>query len=373
MRLIPLWALRPGMKVARRVYDSKGFLLLNVGVTLEREYIQSLKRIGIRAIYVEDPLIPDVDIEDVILEETRQKALKLVRDMMSTIKEASEQNPTKFINFNREFSKVLDDIISQLLVNRNLTVNLADIRSTDDYTFAHSVNVAVLSLITAISMGLSKRDLINLGLGSFLHDLGKTLLPLSILNKAGSLTREEMLEMMKHPSNGYEMVRKQLFINGATAAIVQQHHERINGSGYPQGLTGDEIELYPKICAVADVYDALVSDRPYRPAYPPHKALELLEVENEGFDLTVLQHFYQHIAAYPIGTVVALNDGRVGVVVHNTVGYPTRPKVRVLWLAENFEPVEPAEVDLVEILSLVVDRVIPPEELPERAIQEKRD
>ena len=175
--------------------------------------------------------------------------------------------------------------------------------------------------------------------------------------------------MKKHLSNGYELVRKQFFINGATAAIAQ-HHERINGSGYLQGLTGGNRTLPEDLQWLMLTTPCL--DRPY-PAYPPHKALEILEVENEGFDLPVLQHFYQHIAAYPIGTVVELNDGRVGVVVHNTAGYPTRPKVRILWLAEGFEPVEPVEVDLVQILSLVVDRVIPAEELPEQAIQQKRD
>ena len=373
MRLIPLWALRPGMKVARRVYDAQGFLLLNVGVTLEKEYIQSLKRIGIRAIYIEDPLIPDVDIEDVILEETRQKALKLVRDTVHNVSETQVQKTSQIFSFNKKLSSVLDDIVAQLLVNRNLTVNLADIRSTDDYTFAHSVNVAILSIITAISMNVSKRDLMNIGLGAFLHDLGKTLLPLSILNKEGSLTHGEMLEVKKHPTDGYDLVKKQLFINGPTASIVQQHHERVNGKGYPQGLKGDEIELFPKICAVADVYDALASDRPYRPAFPPHKALEILEVENEGYDLTVLQHFYQYIAAYPIGTIVGLNDDRVGVVVHNSAGFPTRPRVRLLWAKENFEPLEPTEVDLMAVLSLVVVQVYQDNELPHSVLQSGRD
>ncbi|MEW5785204.1 MAG: HD-GYP domain-containing protein [Bacillota bacterium] len=373
MRLIPLWALRPGMKVARRVYDSQGFLLLNVGVTLEKEYIQSLKRLGIRAIYIDDPLIPDVDIEDVILEETRQKALLLIRESVHSIKDEQPHKVGHLINYSKGLSAVLDDIVSQLLVNRNLTVNLSDIRSTDDYTFAHSVNVAVLSIITAISMDIAKRDLINLGLGAFLHDLGKTLLPLSILNKAGSLNPQEMAEIRKHPGDGYDLVKKQLFINGQTASIVQQHHERINGSGYPQGLTGNQIELFPKICAVADVYDALASDRPYRPAFPPHKALQILEVENEGFDLPVLQHFYQHIAVYPIGSIVGLNDGRTGVVVHNQAGYPTRPRVRVLWDGKTFTPLEPMEVDLVEILSLVVERVYQDHELPEQVLQNPRN
>ena len=175
MRLVPLWALRPGMKVARRVYDSKGFLLLNVGVSLEKEYIQSLKRIGIRAIYIDDPLIPDVDIEDVILEETRQKALKLVRDTVYAIKESPSQISTKFITFNKDLSTVLDDIVSQLLVNRNLTVNLADIRSTDDYTLPIRLTWRCSPLSPPFP-GVSSEPQ-DLGLGAFLHDLGKRCCP----------------------------------------------------------------------------------------------------------------------------------------------------------------------------------------------------
>lgn len=373
MRLIPLWALKPGMVVGRRVYDAQGFLLLNVGIVLEKEYIQSLKRIGIRAIYIDDPLIPDVMIEDVVLEETRQKALRLVRMSLHDIKEAQPKTISASISFSKELSEVLEDIAAQLLVNRNLMVNLTDIRSTDDYTFAHSVNVAVLSMIIAISMGIPRRDLTNLGLGAFLHDIGKTLLPLSILNKAGSLNHEEMQEMKKHPCNGCGLVKKQLLINQATASIIEKHHERINGVGYPQGLKGDEIELFPKICAIADVYDALTSDRPYRPAYPPHQALEILEIECEGYDLAALQHFYQHIAAFPIGTIVGLNDDSVGVVVQNTAGCPTRPRVRVMWTKETFSPQEPFEVELLDNLNLVVDRVYQDGDLPGHALQNKRD
>jgi len=364
MRLISVWALRPGMKVARRVYDAQGHLLLNLGVRLEMEYIQRLKKMGIRAVYIEDSLIPDVDIEDVILEETRQKAIGLVHRALHELKETQGCKFSRLYTVKSEMAAVLDDIVAQLLDNRNLTVNLSDIRSTDNYTFAHSVNVAVLSIITALSMNLPKGDLKKLGLGSILHDLGKILLPLSILNKNGPLLSEEMQEVRRHPSYGYNMLKNQRFLYGQSAATVLQHHERINGTGYPQGLKRDEIALFPKICAVADVYDALVSDRPYRRALAPYQALEVLEAKSEGFELQVLQTFYQHIAAYPIGTVVGLSDGYIGVVVHNTVGYPTRPRVRVLGHKEEFAPLQPFEVDLVKVLSLVVDRIYEEHEIP---------
>lgn len=372
MRLIALWALRPGMVVARRVYDAHGFLLLNAGVALEKEYIQSLKRIGLRSIYIDDSLIPDVVIEDVILEETRQKALKLVRDSLRDLKQARSRKIGAVLSMNKKFSGVLDDIVSQLLVNRNLTVNLTDIRSTDDYTFAHSVNVAVLSMIIAISMGKPRTDLINLGLGAFLHDIGKTLLPLNILNKPHSLCAGELEEIRKHPCNGCELVKKQLLINNTAMNVIEQHHERIDGAGYPYGLKGDDIASFPRICSVADVYDALTSDRPYRPAHLPHQALEILDAENAGFDPDTLRHFYRHIAAYPVGTIVGLNNGAIGVVIHNAAGYPASPKVRMMWAEEAHEPLEPFEVNLAENPHLMVSKVYQDGDLPAAVLTNKK-
>lgn len=365
MRLVPVWALKPGMEVAKRISSGSGAPLLTAGVKLQMEYIQQLKKLNIRAIYVQDDLIPDIEIEDVILEETREKAIDLVRKTLTGLKE--EDNPAGFarlVNIKKELSQVLDDIISQLLSNTNLTVNLSDIRYTDDYTFSHSVNVAVLGVMTAISLGMKKSELKKMGLGAFLHDLGKVLVPLSILNKPGSLLAEEMEEIKRHPAYGLDLVKSRQVFNGPVMSIIYKHHERINGEGYPQGLQGDDLELYPKICAVADVYDALVSDRPYRPGFAPHKAMAIIDAECEGFDLHVLQTFYHHLAAYPIGTIVGLNNGLVGVVVYNCHGYPTRPRVRIIAEKENLIPVKQFEVNLPEALNLVVDRVYLDDEIP---------
>ncbi len=364
MRLIPVWALRPGMEVAKKVGYGTNAPLLNAGVKLQMEYIQQLKKLNIRAIYVHDALIPDVEIEDVILEQTREKAVNLVRTALTGLKEDSASNFKLLMTAKEKLSDVLDDIVSQLLSNKNLTVNLSDIRHTDDYTFTHSVNVAVLSITTAISLGMNKAQLKSIGMGAFLHDLGKVVVPVSILNKPDFLTVDEMAEMKKHPLYGLELIRARNIFNGPAASIIYKHHERINGSGYPQGLKRDDIELSPKICAIADVYDALVSDRPYRPGFMPHRAMEIIDRESEAFDLQILQTFYHHIPAYPIGTFVGLNNGYIGVVVSNTHGHPTRPRVRVLCRKDDLGPLEFFEVDLLSTLNLVVDRVYEDHEIP---------
>jgi HD-GYP domain-containing protein (c-di-GMP phosphodiesterase class II) len=368
MRKVPVSSLQPGMKLARAIYDKMGFLLLNTGVELKREYIHSLRKLNISSVYIFDNIIPDIDIEDVILDETRHKTTEIVRDIMFDIKRQPEKPVPKLLFKRQNICNVLQDIIDQLLNNNNLIVNLSDIRTADNYTFAHSVNVAVLALTLGISLGLSRSQLTKVGLGSLLHDLGKVKIPSSILNKKGKLSADEYLEIKKHPGFGYEMVKAQDLIPGSSAMVIYQHHERMNGEGYPEGLRSEQIHLFSRISAVADVYDALVADRPYRLAFPPHKAIEILESSGEQFDLKVLHNFIQHIAAYPIGTFLGLSSGEVGIVVKNTVGFPKRPRVRVLCSKEDFEPLTPYEIDLIEKRNIVIDAVFADNQLPEEIL-----
>jgi putative nucleotidyltransferase with HDIG domain len=364
MRKIAVWALSPGMIIGRAIFDSRGFLLLNKGVKLKMKYIQNLKRMQIPAVYIVDKLISDVEIEDLILDETRQKAHFLIRDILKGIQEQPEKSIPKLIHYQKDLGHILEDIIGQLLENRNFVVNLTDIRTSDSYTFAHSVNVAILAVMIAISMGFSRSELKKIAFGAILHDLGKAQMPSSILHKNGKLLPEEYEEMKKHPFYGYNLIHARDFVASSSARIIYEHHERMDGSGYPEGLEGAQIHPFSKICAVADVYDALVSDRPYQPAFLPHEALEILESDGEKFDATVIEKFCRHIAAYPIGTLVGLSNGEVGIVVHNTVGFPFSPKVRSICLKQNLEQIIPYEVDLIKNKNIVVDKVYRHEELP---------
>lgn len=369
MRKVRVENLCPGMKVARPVYDAMGFLLLNAGVELKREYIENLKKLQIPAVYIIDSLIPDVEIEDIILDETRQKAYLLIRKILQNAGKQGDKSSPSLLFTGKEIASVLDEIISHLLNNPNLIVNLTDIRTVDNYTFAHSVNVAVLAITIGISLGLSRSELKKIGLGAFLHDLGKTRIPWDILNKGGSLSSREFTEIKKHPLYGYEIFKAQGYNDSSSAMVIYQHHESKDGSGYPEGVKGEEIHLFARICKAVDIYDALVSDRPYRPAFLPHEAMEILGTKSEELDLLVLQKFFQHVAAYPVGTLVGLSNGKVGIVVHNTAGFPTRPRVRVFCSKENYEQVVPHEIDLVETMNVVVDKVYKEGELPEHLLR----
>lgn len=368
MRKIPIHLLKPGMELAKEILNNKGFKLLNKGIILEENYIRSLKKLGIPSVYIVDHLIPDVEIEDVIADETRQEAQSLVRNILIKAEKQSVKTSPSLLFMKKQVTKVLDDIIEQLMNNFNLIINLTDIRTADNYTFSHCVNVAVLSITTGLALGYSRADLKRIGLGALLHDLGKIEVPISILNKPGKLTDEEFKEIKKHPQAGYDIAKKRELTDASSALIILQHHERINGKGYPNGLKGNEIHKYSKIAAVADVYDALVADRPYRAAFQPHIALEIIEASGDEFELFILKEFMKHIAAYPIGTVVGLSNGLIGVVVHNTVGFPTRPKVRV-FCDKEYYPIDLYEIDLMEILNIVVEKAFSENEIPEHLMK----
>ncbi len=363
MRKVSVDALKPGMIVGRPVYDENRYLLLNAGVELKKEYISTLKRMGVPAIYIQEKIISDIEIDDVILEETRVKAEKTVKNIVKELEKQPDVFTPNLIFTRKEVGEIIDEITEQLLANNNLVVNLADIRSADNYTFGHCVNVAVLALTTAIAMDYPRPNLHRIGCGALLHDLGKTQVPASILNKKEHLSKDDWWEIQKHPYYGFTMVKESECVDHLSSLMLYQHHERLDGSGYPQRLMGDDIHEFAQLCAVVDVYDALTSDPPYREAFPPHRAVEILEVGGEQFSLDILQNFFKHVAAFPSGTFVELSTGYVGVVVHNKVGFPRHPLVRVLCTAHDFKPVQHEEVDLMEHMDIVIIRVFNEDEV----------
>jgi putative nucleotidyltransferase with HDIG domain len=363
MQKIPVHLLKPGMEIAREVLNHRGSVLIKKGVKIKRQYIERLIKLKIPAVYIVNNLIPDVEIEDIIAEETRLEAQYHVRNILENVEKQPAKKSSNLLFMQKQLTKTLEDIIEQLMKNKNLMVNLADIRTADNCTFSHCVNVAVLSITTGLSMGYRYTDLKKLGYGALLHDLGKIKIPTNILNKPGRLNNEEFEEIKKHPQTGYEIARERDLLDTSSALVIQQHHERINGKGYPNGLKEEEIHKYSKITALVDVYDSLVADRPYRAALQPCEALEIIETNENEFDHDVLIAFVKHIAVYPIGTIVGLSNGLIGVVVYNTVGFPTRPKVRV-FCDKEYCQTNIYEIDLMDVLNIVVEKVFTENEIP---------
>lgn len=206
-----------------------------------------------------------------------------------------------------------------------LKQDLKMLKAYDEYTLCHSVHVAVLSAITGLKMGYNEYQLAELVTSALLHDIGKIQIPIKVLNKKGILSKEEFEVIKMHPQLGYEYVKRN-YLNASDDMLkgIYQHHERVDGSGYPQGLIRTEIAEYSKIIAVCDVYDALTTNRPYHNAYIPSEAIEYL-YGCQDLDEKIIYEFIHSIYAYPKGTCVKLSDGQRGVVIRNHREYPCRP------------------------------------------------
>lgn len=324
MRKVPIFKVKPGMRVARTIYSTDGTLLLNTGVELRTSYIKRLKRIGVYAIYVEDEATKDVEVPEVLSDETRLEAMRCLKSLMADL---SKGNRPRM----EEMTRTLDEIVEEVVSNRGVLVNLADIRTLADQTFGHSVNVCVLSILTGLSLGYGRPRLKELGTGGLLHDVGKVKVPRSVLFDTDDLSPAESAEFRKHPFYGFEILRQQESVGLLCAHVAYQHHEAYDGSGYPRGLRAQEIHEYARVVALADAYDLLTADAPSRPGLPAHKALELVGAAGgKAFDSVIARAFIENIAVYPVGTVVRLSNGGVGIIVDLNRGNVLRPVVRLV-------------------------------------------
>lgn len=355
MRRLSLESIKPGMKVGRPLRNSNGQILLKAGVILSEKYISRLKLLGLQSIYIDDGLIPDIHVDDVIPEETRVKAIQQVKKLL----QAHSKSMGGGISETDKIYPTINDIIDQLLDNTKLMVELIDMRTMDDYVFAHSVNVCVLALMTGITLGFERPKLFHLGMGALLHDIGKILVPKSILDKPGRLTEEEYAEVKKHPQYGLDILSKNPHVSSLSRLVVYQHHERYNGEGYPQRLKDTEIHQFAQITGMVDMYDALTANRVYRAAFPPHEAYEMIAgAGNYLFDFDIIKPFLSNIAAYPAGSIVELSTGEIAVVISTKKGFSLYPKVRMLLDKEGKAIQEVVELDLFGSRNIVIRRVV---------------
>ena len=350
--------LRPGMVPVQSVYNAKGASYLVKGIPLTEQYIQRLRQLGIRELYVTSTM-PELPIklpEDVLQEETRHMAVDHVYQLF----ESFQQQQLMDIE---PVERAADAIVGDLVLRRKNLVQLNDIRTYDMYTFAHSVNVAVLSAIIGTLCNLDTKRMHQLTLGSLLHDLGKTRVPQGILNKQGRLTKEEFDIIRQHPRWGSEMILSMKMPGTAMFAIcARQHHEHVDGRGYPYGIEGPQIHLFGRISAIADVYDALTSVRPYKKPYPPHVAYNIMINCSPGqFDRDLLTLFFANVALYPVGTVLQLTSGYC-IVKEVTFGQTGRPRVILFSDAEG-RRCPPREIDLYHEPGEKIEKVITGAEL----------
>ena len=339
MRSIELKDIKPGQKIARPIYDDSGRILLHKGTVLKDNYILRLQALDIPFIYIEDELIGPIDVPDILHDTVRIQSIKTVKDAIEKAK------VSKDIDF-RSVSKVVTNILDDIASAPTLLVSVMDMRSKNLHLFSHSVSVAALAIVTGMAIQLDQFKLKYLAMGALLHDVGKGL-----------------SEGEDHTSLGFEVIRKNKEINIASAHVAFQHHELYDGTGYPRGLKGEDIHLFAAITAVANYYDNLVSPREAKDKMLPYQAIEkIISESGRSFHPQIVLAFSRKIAPYPIGSLVKLNSGPLGVVIGLHENYPTRPIIKIVTDRFGGRIRDLQEVDLLKEQTIFINQIIDEQE-----------
>jgi HD-GYP domain-containing protein (c-di-GMP phosphodiesterase class II) len=347
MRLVSISKVPLGAKLGRDILTGRadGAPLLRAGVTIDQRYVDALKKTGIHAVYVDDAFSQGIAPEPLVTEEVRLAATRQVAGAY----EGAKRSLMSGRPLDKASTDALVDVVSKILReienSGSTALVLSDLACADAYTFQHSIDVTALGLLLGQRMfsehgwldyrGVRqhvRRDerLSRLGMGLLLHDIGKLAIGSEIVNKPGKLSEAEWKLMRSHPRLGVELLRDTSAWCPLVQAIVLRHHERWDGSGYPDGRRDTEIHEMARIAAVADVYDAITSERPYAPAALAHVGVRaILEGAGSQFDPTICEVFGRVVAPFPPGVEVELVDGRRGYVVSAPDGALDRPTVRL--------------------------------------------
>lgn len=334
--------LKPGMVIDQSIIDSTGRVLLGRKTPLDEYYINALQKLGIGGVYIregeEEEIEDNIEISPEVVEKIEKikvadKAkLKLSESVKARVSEGIQylySNPESE-GFTNAASSISSDLMKAITDNDAIAIDISTLKVSDEYTFKHSVDVASMSMIIAKRFGLDDKQVYQIGISGLLHDLGKSQIPNEILNKPGKLSDEEFTIMKNHPLLGYNIIKDKPDITQEIKMGVLQHHEKINGRGYPLGLEGNRIHNYARILSVADIYDALVTERPYKKAFTPRDAVEMIMAMTGELDFSMIQSFLDSVILYPVDSVVILSTGEHAKVVKNNPGYPMRPKVVAL-------------------------------------------
>lgn len=362
MRLVAIDKCQSGVRLGKSIYNENGKVLLSRGTELTDGLIRKLKKYQISTIYIEDTASEGIEIVESIPEELRVEALENITEGFKTIAELSSNKPNlqgmlKSGRAMRSFQKIFRDIFSCLTENQQALNLLASTKIHENYVYNHSLNVSIYVCQLGIENGLPLKNIEEIGLGGMLHDLGKLFVPSEILNKPGKLSEEEFEQIKLHCEQGFNILRKIHEIPLTVAHCALQHHERLDGLGYPRGLKEHEIHKYAKLLSVVDVFDAVTSSRAYRSAMLPHKGLEILYAgSGTQFDRNQVHLFRECIAIYPPGLTVKLSDNRVGIVSKYNFKAAGRPEIRIIRNQDNEEE-KPYEIDLASNENLTLEIV----------------
>jgi len=344
MRRLAVRYLQPGMSLAREVPLGKMAGVLPADTLLTEQHLQTLRKQGVRAVFLKDSLVDDLVISELVSAELKTSILEALRRTWETVRKTNGVGA--LLISPAEYSALASKLVREVRLGQDKEYCLGVSPSLAEYDYYHALNVAAI----ALSMGIKKRYkasmLQNLALAALLHDVGNALLPAEIFERPGELEPGEIEQVRKHPALGFSMLKRSAF-DTWVYAIVGQHHERWNGTGYPSGYARDRTLEPARLLGIVEVYDALMSERPHRPAMPPHLAIEyILSQSDELFDYNLVQLLASTAPTYYAGSTVRLSTGEIGVVVRTNVGLVARPVVRVCWEGDGRQLSQPYEADM---------------------------
>lgn len=342
MRYVNIDNVEAGQFLGKSVYSGNGTVLLSAGVQLTVYMVNTLNRIGVTMIYIQDPLFDDIDTDDLLDDATKQSLIHGVSDTFEAVRSGKEFNT-------HQIGTSIDKLMNDVTSNKELLVQLTDIRTSDNAQYLHAMNVCLLSTVMGINLGLNYIQAKELAVGALLHDIGKN----------GMREEDEMASGVKihHTWLGYEKLKNKREFNLRIAHIALQHHERNDGTGVPRGLIGEEIHLYARIVAVANMYDHLISQLEGQPKLLPHDACEKMMAMSElELDRNVLIQFNRMVSIYPNGTGVRLSTKETGVVVRQHRGLPGRPVVRII--RSSGDDLSIKELDLAQKTTVFIEAVL---------------
>jgi HD-GYP domain-containing protein (c-di-GMP phosphodiesterase class II) len=343
MKYVNVDSIEPGQYLGRTIFASNGAILISEGVQLTVYMINTLMRIGVTMLYIKDPYLEDVEILDVLSEETKRNVMRQMGDTFDSIRSGKDFH-TKSISISIE--QLLEDVMK----NKDVLVQLSDIRTKDNEMYVHATNVCMMSVIIGINLGLQQGQLKELAIGALLHDVGKV-----------EASTDDLSEDLKrhHTWRGFEVIKNKREYSLLIAHVAFQHHEEIDGNGLPRKLSGDQIHLYAKIVAVANMYDNLLFDLSQGKRMLPHEACEhMMALSGTKLDHEVLINFLKTVSIYPTGVSVRLSTKETGVVVGQHRGLPGRPVVRIVKQEANAAELEIKEMDLAKLTTVFIEQVL---------------
>lgn len=328
MRYIQTKHLQPGDKLASDLVLSKNRLMLRRGIPLTDALIRRVRINGFAGLYIDDDLSEGLYISDVVSERIK---IKTAAELRALFESAQTGDTTRLGHQTKSLQKLAGSIVDEIRYEPQAMVNAVDLRTYDEYTYRHCLNVAVLSVVVGCVLGLTQSDLVNLALGALLHDVGRMFVDADVDRRPERLSPDKFEQVKRHCRLGFDFLSENVNIPESAVNVALYHHEHYDGSGYPSGLAFEDIPLFSRIVCATDVYDALTSDRPYRKAVLPSDAIEyIMSGYNTLFDPTVVKALTKKVAPYPVGTCVRLSSGDVGIVVKNCENTSLRPIIRLI-------------------------------------------